>query len=59
MILDRLIAFQLLMIGAITTPAQRPPDADWPIPAKNFQNTRFSNLDQIKIDNAKVVLPKL
>jgi lanthanide-dependent methanol dehydrogenase len=28
-------------------------EAQWPMPAKNFQNTRFSSLDQIKIDNVK------
>ena len=29
------------------------PDGEWKTPAKDFQNTRFSGLDQIKTDNAK------
>jgi PQQ-dependent dehydrogenase (methanol/ethanol family) len=30
-----------------------PADGEWTMPAKDFQNTRFSALDQIRIDNAK------
>src|SRR4029079_14315729 len=33
-----------------STPAE---DGQWTMPAKNFENTRYSGLDQIKIDNAK------
>src|SRR5436189_730105 len=33
-----------------STPAE---DGQWTMPAKNFENTRYSALDQIKIDNAK------
>src|SRR3982750_161238 len=28
-------------------------DGQWTMPSKNFENTRYSALDQIKIDNAK------
>src|SRR5438045_6381328 len=33
-----------------STPAE---DGQWTMPAKNFENTRYSGLDQIKLDNAK------
>src|SRR4051794_36666711 len=39
-----------------TAYTQTPPpaeDGQWTMPAKNFQNTRYSGLDQIRIDNAK------
>src|SRR5689334_7484883 len=34
-------------------PATQPADAEWTMPLKNYQGTRYSELDQIKIDNAK------
>ena len=33
-----------------STPAE---DGQWTMPSKNFESTRYSGLDQIKIDNAK------
>src|SRR3954469_19467765 len=36
--------------GQPSAPAE---DGQWTMPAKNFENTRYSALDQIKIDNAK------
>src|SRR5436189_326777 len=33
-----------------STPAE---DGQWTMPAKNFENTRYSGLDQIKINNAR------
>ncbi|HEY3661111.1 MAG TPA: methanol/ethanol family PQQ-dependent dehydrogenase [Candidatus Udaeobacter sp.] len=33
-----------------STPAE---DGQWTMPAKNFENTRYSGLDQIKVDNVK------
>jgi PQQ-dependent dehydrogenase (methanol/ethanol family) len=52
---ERFFAFLLSLVFVPIAPAQTPQteDAQWPIPAKNFQNTRFSSLDQIKIDNVK------
>ena len=57
----RVSLLQLFWICAVTCVAQSPTptapqaneDHEWTMPAKNFQNTRFSGLDQIKIDNAK------
>jgi glucose dehydrogenase len=34
-------------------PAPPSEDGQWTMPAKNFESTRYSGLDQIKIDNAK------
>src|ERR1051325_5283329 len=34
-------------------PASTTEDGQWAMPAKNFESTRYSGLDQIKIDNAK------
>src|SRR5436305_15030338 len=34
-------------------PAPPAEDGQWMMPAKNFENTRDSGLDQIEIDNAK------
>ena len=46
------------VLGSICAASQAqdlPPgeDGQWTMPAKNFANTRYSGLDQIKIDNAK------
>src|ERR1041384_1889670 len=34
-------------------PASTTEDGQWTMPAKNFESTRFSGLDQINVDNAK------
>jgi PQQ-dependent dehydrogenase (methanol/ethanol family) len=57
-IIGRAAALPLMCLCAISAPAQPAPaspndDGQWTMPAKNFQNTRYSALDQIKIDNAK------
>src|ERR1043166_3941294 len=57
----RVAVLQLFWICAVTSDAQSPTptapqaneDHDWIMPAKNFQNTRFSGLNQINTDNAK------
>ena len=59
--LDRVALLASLSLSAIArgaaqpSPSAAPPNEDgqWTIPAKNFQNTRFSALDQIKVDNVK------
>src|SRR5919197_5275581 len=38
---------------ASAQPSPAAEDGQWTMPAKNFENTRYSGLDQIKIDNAK------
>src|ERR1043166_8459048 len=58
-IIVRAAALQLLWLCAVPAHAQQLPaslpneDGQWTMPAKNFQNTRYSALDQIKIDNVK------
>jgi lanthanide-dependent methanol dehydrogenase len=50
----RLSCAATIVAGAVC--AQPSPPADdgrWTMPAKNFENTRYSGLSQIKIDNAK------
>jgi glucose dehydrogenase len=45
-----------LYVSVLTVAAQTPSPADegqWTMPGKNFQNTRYSALDQINIENAK------
>jgi PQQ-dependent dehydrogenase (methanol/ethanol family) len=37
--------------------AQGPAATDWPIPAKNYSNTRYSELDQITTENVKNLKP--
>src|SRR5213082_3248516 len=51
-----------IVVGAVVwldpTHAQSPApvnDGQWTMPSKNFENTRYSELDQIKIDNAKAL----
>src|SRR4051794_22069641 len=39
----------------LAQPAPLPEDGQWKMPAKNFESTRYSGLDQIKIDNAKAL----
>ncbi len=34
-------------------PASEPEDGQWTMPAKNFQGTRYSGLNEITVDNAK------
>jgi PQQ-dependent dehydrogenase (methanol/ethanol family) len=55
--LDRVAVLAPVCLGALAAAPQPQPalheDAEWTMPAKNFQNTRYSALDQIKIDNAK------
>ena len=59
--LDRVALLASLSLSAIArgaaqpSPSAAPPNEDgqWTIPAKNFQNTRYSALDQIKVDNVK------
>ena len=38
---------------AFAQPSTLADDGQWTMPAKNFESTRYSGLDQIKIDNAK------
>jgi lanthanide-dependent methanol dehydrogenase len=43
-----------LLAGVVGAQSSPPPeDGQWIMPSKNFENTRYSGLDQIKIDNAK------
>src|SRR5437763_109288 len=51
----RLSCVATLLAGAVCAQPSPPPpeDGQWTMPAKNFENTRYSGLDQIKIDNAK------
>src|SRR5690242_9970910 len=42
------------LTGALfAQPSPPPEDGQWTMPAKNFESTRYSGLDQIKIANAK------
>ncbi|HEY1190579.1 MAG TPA: hypothetical protein VGE74_23300, partial [Gemmata sp.] len=34
-------------------PAPRPAGSDWPMAAKDFANTRYSELDQVSTENAR------
>ena len=43
----------LALLASAATAQPSAEDGQWTMPAKNFQNTRYSALDQIKIDNAK------
>ena len=49
------IAFAAITLTGLAPGQPAPPaeDGQWTMPAKNFENTRYSGLDQIKIDNAK------
>lgn len=38
---------------AFAQPSTLADDGQWTMPAKNFESTRYSGLDQIRIDNAK------
>src|SRR5438045_7150620 len=38
---------------AFAQPSTQADDGQWTMPAKNFENTRYSGLDQIKINNAR------
>src|SRR5947208_16428254 len=50
----RLLCAAALSAGVVCAqPSPPPADGQWTMPAKNFENTRYSGLDQIKIDNAK------
>jgi alcohol dehydrogenase (cytochrome c) len=43
-----------ILVGvACGQPSPPPEDGQWTMPAKNFENTRYSGLDQIKADNVK------
>src|SRR3954464_13514590 len=43
----------ILACIASAQPSAPAEDGQWTMPAKNFENTRYSGLDQIKIDNVK------
>ena len=43
----------LALLASAATAQPSAEDGQWTMPAKNFQNTRYSALDQIKIDNAQ------
>jgi lanthanide-dependent methanol dehydrogenase len=48
------IAFAMAVVKPLLgQPAPTVEDGQWTMPAKNFENTRFSGLDQIRIDNAR------
>jgi lanthanide-dependent methanol dehydrogenase len=50
----RLSCAATILAGAVCAqPSPMPEDGQWTMPAKNFENTRYSGLDQIKIDNVK------
>src|SRR3954453_10825400 len=50
----RLSCAALILAGAVySQPSPPAEDGQWTMPAKNFENTRYSSLDQIKIENAK------
>lgn len=49
------VAFVGILLGGAAWAQPSPPsdDGQWTMPAKNFESTRYSGLDQIKIENAK------
>src|ERR1043166_8608207 len=49
------VTIAAVVIGGAAFAQPSPPaeDGQWTMPAKNFESTRYSGLDQIKIDNAK------
>jgi lanthanide-dependent methanol dehydrogenase len=59
--LDRVALLASLSLSAIAGGAAQPSasgappneESQWTMPAKNFQSTRYSALDQIKVDNVK------
>src|SRR3954467_2268255 len=49
------IACAAVILACIASgqPSPAAEDGQWTMPAKNFENTRYSGLDQIKVENAK------
>src|SRR4051812_27539352 len=47
------LAFAILIFAFPAVAQDKKPDLQWPMPARNFSNTRYSELDQIRSDNAK------
>ena len=46
-------ATTMLIAVAFAQPSPQAEDGQWTMPAKNFESTRYSGLDQIKPENAK------
>jgi lanthanide-dependent methanol dehydrogenase len=57
----RILLFASVFSCAVLTPGgspgQAPAGTDWPMPAKNYANTRYSELDQITPENVKNLKP--
>src|SRR3954451_10309728 len=45
------------LILAADLPTAPPSPYDWPMAAKNYENTRYSELDQINAENVKTLKP--
>src|SRR3954463_4972763 len=51
------LAFALLLSFADPPAAPKLGPHDWPMAARNYENTRYSELDQIKTENVKNLKP--